>query len=69
MQKRIFMGFCINWILIIPLHYLKSRSEFGLEFVEIFVIQKRLPDSLSQGVDKTAYTGWQLSMLYRRVKI
>jgi hypothetical protein len=28
-----------------PLHYLSSRSDFGFEFAEIFVIRKRLPDS------------------------
>jgi hypothetical protein len=28
-----------------PLHYLASRSDFGFEFAEIFVIEKRLPDS------------------------
>ncbi len=30
-----------------PLHYLSSRYDFGFQFVEIFVIEKRL---------KTAYT-------------
>jgi hypothetical protein len=29
--------------------------EFGFEFVEIFEIEKRLPDSPSWGVDKNAY--------------
>jgi hypothetical protein len=27
-----------------------SRSAFGFEFAEIFVIKKRLPDSVSRGV-------------------
>jgi hypothetical protein len=49
-MRRIFWGFCRNWVLIDPLHYLSSRSAFGFEFAEIFVIEKRLPDSLSRGV-------------------
>ncbi len=49
-MRRIFWGFCRNWVLIDPLHYLSSRSAFGFEFVEIFVIEKRLPDSASRGV-------------------
>jgi hypothetical protein len=56
-MRRIFWGFCIYWILIDPLHYLWSRSDFGFEFPEIFLIEKRLPDSPSRGrgVDKIAY--------------
>jgi hypothetical protein len=40
-------GFWRNWFLIDPLqlHYLSSRSDFGFEFAEIFIIEKRLPDS------------------------
>jgi hypothetical protein len=49
-MRRIFWGFCRNWVLIDPLHYLSSRSAFGFEFAEIFVIKKRLPDSASRGV-------------------
>jgi hypothetical protein len=48
-MRRIFWGFCRNWFLIDPLHYLSSRSDFGFEFAEIFVIEKRLPDSPSRG--------------------
>ncbi len=44
-MRRIFWGFCINWFLIDPLHYLSSRSNFGSEFTEIFLNEKRLPDS------------------------
>jgi hypothetical protein len=43
-------GFCINRFSIGPLHYISSRSDFGFEFAEIFVIKKRLPDSASRGV-------------------
>ena len=50
-MRRIFWGFCRNWVLIDPLHYLSSRSAIGFEFAEIFVIEKRLPDSPSRGVD------------------
>jgi hypothetical protein len=50
-MRRIFWGFCRNRVLIDPLHYLSSRSAFGFEFAEIFVIEKRLSDSASRGVD------------------
>jgi hypothetical protein len=42
-MKRVFWGFSINWFLMNPLQYLSSRSDFGFEFVEIFVIKKQLP--------------------------
>ena len=48
-MRRIFWGFCINRFGIGPLPYILSRSDFSLEFSEIFIIEKRLPDSLSQG--------------------
>jgi hypothetical protein len=47
-MRRIFWGFCRNWFLIDPLHYLSSRSDFRFEFAEIFVIEKRLPYSASR---------------------
>ncbi len=58
-MRRIFWGFCRNWFLTDTLHYLSSRSDFGFEFAEIFVVEKRLPgwasqrlsDSTSLGVD------------------
>jgi hypothetical protein len=53
--RRIFWGFCINRFGIGPLQYISSRSDFDFEFAEIFVIEKRLPDSASRGVDKNAY--------------
>jgi hypothetical protein len=49
-MRRIFWGFFRNWFLIDPLHYLSSRSDFGFEFAEIFVFEKRLPHSPSRGV-------------------
>jgi hypothetical protein len=58
-MRRIFWGFCRNWFLIDPLHYLSSRSDSGFKFAEIFIIEKRLSDlafeclkenSLSRGV-------------------
>ncbi len=33
-----FWGFCVNWILIDPLHYLSCRSDFGFEVAVILVI-------------------------------
>jgi hypothetical protein len=50
-----FLGFYIKRFGIGPLHYISSRSDFGFEFAEIFVIEKRLPDSPSRGVGKIAY--------------
>ncbi len=41
-MRRIFWGFCRNWFLMSPLHYLSGRSDFGFEFAEIFVFEKRL---------------------------
>jgi hypothetical protein len=38
-----------------PLHYILSHSDFPFEFGEILVIEKRLPDSPSRGVNKIAY--------------
>jgi hypothetical protein len=41
--RRIFWGFCRNWFLMSPLHYLSGPSNFGFEFAEIFIFKKRLP--------------------------
>jgi hypothetical protein len=46
-MRRIFLVFCINRFGIGPLHDVSSRSNFGFEFAEIFVIEKRLPYSPS----------------------
>ncbi len=54
--NRIFRGFCINRFGLGPLHYISSRSDFGFEFAEIFVFEKRLPVSVSRGVDKIAWS-------------
>ncbi len=54
-MNRIFWVFCINRFGQGPLHYISSRSDFGFEFAEIFVFEKRLPVSVSRGVDKIAY--------------
>jgi hypothetical protein len=50
-----FLGFCINQFGIGPLHYVSSSFDFGFEFAEIFIIEKRLPDLPSRGVNKIAY--------------
>ncbi len=50
-----FWGFCINRFGIGPLHNILSSSDFGFEFAEIFLIEKRLPNSPSRGVAKIAY--------------
>jgi hypothetical protein len=54
-MRRIFWGFCRNWFLIDPLHYLSSRSNFGFKLAEIFIIEKRLSDSASRGVTDSAF--------------
>jgi hypothetical protein len=55
-MNQIFRHFCKNRIGLGPLHYISSRSDFGFEFAEIFVIEKRLPESVSRGVDKITYS-------------
>jgi hypothetical protein len=52
-----FLGFCRNWILVDPLHYLLSRSDFDFEFAEIFVIKKRFPDSAIRQLSNSASRG------------
>ncbi len=54
-MRRIFWGFCRNWFLMSHSLYLSGRSDFGFEFAEIFVIEKRLPVSLSWGVDDSPH--------------
>jgi hypothetical protein len=65
-MRRIFWGFCRNWFLIDPLHYLSSRSDFGFEFAEIFVIEKRIPESPSRRVcdSPTRHVGELLALLF-----
>ncbi len=52
-MNRIFRDFCINRFSLGPLHYISSRSDFGFEFAEIFVFEKRLPVS-SRGYVESA---------------
>ncbi len=54
--NRIFRGFTINRFGLGPLHYISSRSDLGFEFAEIFVFEKRLPVSVSRGVDKISWS-------------
>jgi hypothetical protein len=42
-MRQIFWGFCRNWCLMSPLHYLSSSFDFGFELAEIFVFEKPLP--------------------------
>ncbi len=48
-MRRIFLGFCRNSFLMSPLHYLSGRSDFGFEFTEIFIFEKRLPAITNTG--------------------
>jgi hypothetical protein len=54
-MRRIFWGFCRNLFLMSPLHYLSSRSDFGFDFAEIFVFEKRPPLSPILGVADSSY--------------
>ncbi len=47
--RRIFWCFYRNWFLRSPLHYLSGCSDFGFEFAEIFVLEKRLPNITDTG--------------------
>ncbi len=55
-MNRIFGDFCINRFGLGPLHYISSRTDFGFEFAEIFILKKRLPVSVSRAVDKIAWS-------------
>jgi hypothetical protein len=44
-MRPIFRSICINRFDIGPLHYISSCSDFGFEFVEIFVIKIQLPET------------------------
>jgi hypothetical protein len=46
--RRIFWGFCINRFGIGPLHNISSRSDFGFEISEIFVIEKLAESGIRQ---------------------
>jgi hypothetical protein len=45
-MNQIFQSFCRIRFGLGPLHYHPSRSDFCFKFAEIFVIEKRLPDSV-----------------------
>ncbi len=61
----IFRGFCINRFGISPLHYISSHSHFGFEFLEIFIFEKRLPDSTIRGVGDSPYQWYAESATLR----
>ncbi len=54
-MRGVFCVFCIKRFGIGPLLYISSRSDLGFEFADIFVIEKRLPDSPIWGADKIDY--------------
>jgi hypothetical protein len=60
-MRWIFWGFCRNWFLIDPLHYLSSRSNFGFKFTGIFIMEKRLADSASRQLSDSASRGVDVS--------
>ncbi len=54
-NERNFPRFCINRFGQGLLHNISIHSDFGFEFAEIFIFEKRLPISVSWGVHKIAY--------------
>ncbi len=67
-MRRIFWGFCRNWFRIDPVHYLLSSSDFGFEFTDIFVIEKRLCQSAFECLkENSASRG--VAMVSQRVAI
>jgi hypothetical protein len=63
--NRIFRGFCINRFGTGPLLYISSRSDFGFEFSEIIVFEKRLPDSTIRRVGDSPYQRYAESATLR----
>jgi hypothetical protein len=63
--NRIFRGFFINRFGIGPLNYISSRSDFGFEFSEIFIFEKRLPDSMIRVVGDSPYQRYAESATLR----
>jgi hypothetical protein len=68
-MTRIFWGFCRNWFLIDPSHYLSSRSNFGFEFEEIFLIEKHLPNLASRQLSDLMSCSSGVGMVSRGVVI
>ncbi len=52
-----FLGFLQKLVPHRSLTHLSSRTDFGFEFAEIFVIEKRLLDSASRGVADSVSRG------------
>jgi hypothetical protein len=55
-MRRIFWGFCDNRFLMSPLQYVSSPSDVGFELAEIFVIEKRLPETPTRRVARFSIT-------------
>jgi hypothetical protein len=53
-KKHIFKFFGTNQFGICTLSNLSSRSDFGVKYAEIFIIEKLLPALMSRGVYKIA---------------
>jgi hypothetical protein len=67
--RRIFWGFSINRFGIGPLQYISSRSDFGFEFAEIFIIEKRRPtrrvgESIRIPIDTSFFKPLNKSMVW-----
>jgi hypothetical protein len=68
-MRPIVRGFCINRFGIDPSHYISSRSDFGFEFAEILVTEKRHADSAtaSRGVGDWMFKRKLPSSVSRRI--
>ncbi len=68
-MRQIFWGFCRNWFLMSPLHYLSGRSDFGFKFAEIFVYSKNdSPLSPIRGIADSPYRWYGESPTPRTVE-
>ncbi len=68
-MNRFFWGFWINWFVIGPLHYLSSRSDFGVEVAEIFVYKIWISYLLSRGVGYWMFKRKLPDLLSQRIAI
>jgi hypothetical protein len=77
-MNQFFRRFCTNLFGMGPSHYYSSRSDFGFEFIEIFVFEKRLPAinnagsrrlrvSVIRGVTNSAYQRYGESLFEKKL--
>ncbi len=67
-MRWIFWGFCRNWFLMSPLHYLSGCLDFGFEFAEIFVLKNDSPLSRTRRVADSLYRWYGESLTPRIIE-